>query len=150
MTRLPYQALVYVRRRSAAGGREYLLLKRTAAIGGFWQGVTGGVKAGETAEAAARREVWEETGYRRFIRFMPLNFRYSFPLDRPQWGHLYAPDVEEIHEECFGAEVDPDLGEPTLDPREHDEYRWLDAQQALALLIWPENREALHRFVDLL
>jgi hypothetical protein len=69
-------------------------------------------------------------------------------LDRERWGHLYAPEVETINEECFGAEVGLDQGEPTLDPSEHDQYRWLGVQEALALLAWPENQEALRRFAD--
>jgi dATP pyrophosphohydrolase len=148
MARLPFQILVYLRRHTLPRATEYLLLKRTAAHGGFWQGVTGGVEGGESHAQAARREVWEETGYQRFIRFVPLDFRYSYPLDRRRWGHLYAPEVEAIAEECFGAEVDLDQGEPVLDPHEHDHYRWLDVQQALALLVWPENRMALRQFAD--
>jgi 8-oxo-dGTP pyrophosphatase MutT (NUDIX family) len=148
MARLPYQVLVYIRRHPTPHTTEYLLLKRCAARGGFWQGVTGGLEAGESLEQAARREVWEETGYQRFIRFVPLDVRYRYPLDRPKWGHLYAPDVEMIDEECFGAEIDLDQGDPVLDPSEHDEYCWLDVQQALAQLIWPENQEALLRFAD--
>jgi dihydroneopterin triphosphate diphosphatase len=149
MARLPYQILVYICRRPTPHTTEYLLLKRTAALGGFWQGVTGGVEAGESLEEAARREVWEETGYQRFTRFLPLEFRYSFPLDQPRWGRLYAPEVEVIDEECFGAEVGLDQGEPVLDPREHDQYRWIGVQQALTLLFWPENQEALRRFADM-
>jgi hypothetical protein len=37
-----------------------------------------------------------------------------------------------------------------LDPSEHDDYRWLAVQQALALLAWPENQGALRRFADAL
>ena len=39
-----------------------LVLKRSASRGGFWQQVTGRVEPGESAEAAARRELREETG----------------------------------------------------------------------------------------
>jgi 8-oxo-dGTP pyrophosphatase MutT (NUDIX family) len=148
IVRLPDQILVYLRRRPRPHATEYLLLKRTPALGGFWQGVTGGVEVGESHTQAARREVWEETGYQRFISFVPLDFRYSYPVDRPRWGHLYAPEVETIAEECFGAEVSLDQGEPVLDPHEHDRCCWLDVQQALALLAWPENQEALRRFAD--
>jgi 8-oxo-dGTP pyrophosphatase MutT (NUDIX family) len=150
MTRLPQQVLVYIRRHPTFTTSEYLLLKRTSARGGFWQGVSGGVEAGESLAKAARREVWEETRYEQFSQFLPLEFRYSFPLDRANWGHLYAPEVELIHEECFGAEVSPDVGEPALDPSEHDAYHWLEVSQALALLRWPENKEALVHFADLL
>lgn len=150
MVRLPYQILVYLCRRPTPDTVAYLLLKRTVALGGFWQGVTGALEASETFEQAARREVREETGYQQFIRFQALDFRYQFPLDRPTWGHLYAPEVEVLNEECFGAEVGLDQGEPVLDPSEHDEYRWLDVQQALALLTWPGNQGALRRFADAL
>jgi len=148
MARLPQQILLYIRRRPAAGPAQDLRLKRTAARGGFWQGVTGGQESGESLAHAARREAEEETGYRRFTRFAPLDFRYSYPLDRARWGYLYAPEVETIDEECFGAEIGLDQGEPTLDPGEHERYVWLDAQRASALLSWPENREALRRFAD--
>ncbi len=41
MARLPHQIQVYLRRRPTPDTTEYLLLKRTAVRGGFWQGVTG-------------------------------------------------------------------------------------------------------------
>jgi 8-oxo-dGTP pyrophosphatase MutT (NUDIX family) len=148
MPRLPYQVLIYIRRRPTPDVAEYLLLRRTATRGGFWQGVTGAVEGQESLAQAASREVGEETGYQRFSRFLALDFRYHYPLDREQWGHLYAAEVETISEECFGAEVGLDQGEPMLDPSEHDQYRWLGVQDALALLAWPENRAALRHFAD--
>lgn len=81
----------------------------------------------------------DETGYRRFIRFLALDHRYSYPLDWPRWGHLYAPEVETIEQECLGAEIGLDQGEPVLEPNQHTQYPWLQVQQALALLVWPEK-----------
>lgn len=52
--RLPTSVLVYCYRRTA-GDVEYLLLRRTAKYGGFWQGVTGAIEEGETLEQAAAR-----------------------------------------------------------------------------------------------
>jgi 8-oxo-dGTP pyrophosphatase MutT (NUDIX family) len=144
--RLPCQILVYICRCPTSETTEYLLLKRIPDNGGFWQGVTGAAEPGETLIQAAQREVREETGYQRFIRFTPLDFRYSYPLDRARWGHLYAPEVSTISEECFGAEIALDQGEPALDAHEHEQYRWLSAQQALDLLAWPDNQDALRRF----
>ena len=43
-------------------GAEVLILHRSAAQGGYWHVVAGGVEAGETATAAAERELHEETG----------------------------------------------------------------------------------------
>jgi 8-oxo-dGTP pyrophosphatase MutT (NUDIX family) len=72
MTRLPHQVLVYIRRRPTLTSSEYVLLRRTSARGGFWQGVSGGEEAGESPAEAARREDREEAGYQQLSQFMPL------------------------------------------------------------------------------
>lgn len=142
--RIPIQVLVYpVRQR---GGKwEYLLLKRIERREGFWQGVTGGVEKGEELAEAARRELFEETGFIP-LQLEKIDLSYSFPV-ADEWKHLYAPDVKEITEYVFVAFVDAE-SEPVLDSREHDQYKWCDIQEALELLTWPENKEALKRCHD--
>lgn len=145
MTRHPYQVLIYIYRRSVVGTFEFLLLKRTEINGGWWQGITGGQEINETSEQAAIREVYEETGYRTFLKFAPLNFRYTFPFSeqhRQRWPNLYAPNVHEIHEETFAAEVSIAQGEPVIDTGEHTTYLWLKHDEVLALLDWENAREA--------
>lgn len=138
--RQPVQVLIYPVR--TVGSRwEVLLLRRAASRGGFWQGVTGGVEDGEGLLEAARRELYEETG------LVPsaleqIDYSYSFPVEE-QWRHLYAAGVEEIVEHVFIALVDRQQ-EPTL-TWEHDQWQWCGYDQALRLLTWPGNIEALKR-----
>ena len=139
--RIPIQVLVYpVRQRGSKW--EYLLLRRIERREGFWQGVTGGVEQGEELDEAARRELFEETGFVP-LKLERIDFSYSFPV-ADEWRYLYAPDVREIIEYVFVAYVDAGK-EPVLDYREHDHYKWYNIQEALILLNWPENREALKR-----
>ena len=54
---------------------------------------------------------------------------------------LYPPDVTEVRIESFGLDVAADW-EPVLND-EHDDYRWCTVDEAIAILHWPEAREAL-------
>lgn len=139
--RQPTQVLIYPVR-CAGSDLEYLLLRRVASRGGFWQGVTGSVKEGEDLAEAARRELIEETGLVP-SRLEKIDYSYSFPLE-DQWRHLYAADVERITEYVFVAYAGVQQ-EPVIDPAEHDEWRWCRFNEALGLLTWPENVEAMKR-----
>lgn len=139
--RIPIQVSVYPVRQ-IGNSWEYLLLKRIPSREGFWQGVTGALKEGEELDEAARRELFEET------KFIPLklekiDFTYSIPV-ADEWRYLYSPDVKEITEYVFVAFVDAEK-EPVLDPREHDQYTWCAFREALTLLTWPKNKEALNQ-----
>ena len=144
--RLPLQVLVYVASRKPTGW-HYLLLRRISTRNGHWQGVTGGVEPGETLLQAARRELSEETG---FVpsRVEQVDYSYSFPVGH-QWRHLYAESVTHVAEYVFVAEVDAHR-DPKIDPSEHDMWKWCDVTDALELLKWAENKEALRRCDNLL
>ena len=137
--RIPIQVLVYPVRQKGRSW-EYLLLKRIPDRERFWQGVTGAPEEGEALADAAKRELFEET------RLVPLslekiNFSYSFPV-ADEWRHLYDLNVKKITEYVFVAYIDAQK-EPVLDGTEHDECRWCSVEEALQLLHWPENKEAL-------
>ena len=120
----PYRALPGV-------PAAFLVLRRAAGTryAGQWRMVGGKVEPGETAHAAARRELVEETGQvpARFWTLPSVNAFYEWHADRL----TLAP--------AFAAELRAD---PVLD-REHDAFRWLPAADAAALLAWPEQRRLL-------
>jgi len=140
--RQPFQASVYPVR-TTDSDCEYLLLRRVPrpdlGLGDFWQGVTGGVEEGEDIVEAAMRELTEET------RLVPsaleqVDYSYSFPME-DKWRHMYAAGVEEITEYVFVAFIDGQQ-EPSISG-EHDKWRWCSLEQALGLLTYPGNIEAL-------
>lgn len=116
---------------------QYLLLKRTQDRQGFWQPVTGGLEEGETKVEALKREVREETGIRNIIQVIENDhyFEYSDPYP--------------ISEYVFGAKVSPNV-KVVIDKREHSEFRWCSLKEALDLLKWEENKEALIRLNQML
>ena len=93
--------------------------------------MAGGVEDGEEIAEAARRELIEET------RLVPL------ALERIDYSFPFPVDDEKITEYLFVAHV-AGQQEPELSS-EHDKYRWCRFDEALGLLHWPEDVEALKR-----
>jgi dATP pyrophosphohydrolase len=129
--RLPIQVEAIVFRRNG-NITEYLLLKRLPERNGFWQPVTGGVEEGETREEALRREIMEETGVENMVAV--IEGLHYFEFSDP---NLYKEYV-------YGIEVSPSE-EIMFDQKEHSDYRWCSFQEALQLLHWKENKEALKK-----
>jgi dATP pyrophosphohydrolase len=124
----------------APGERHYLLLKRVASHGGFWQSVTGSLEEGETHRQAAVREVSEETGIdsseNNLIELGVIN---TFEI-APQWRGKYAPGVIHNEEVCFALKVD--WCEVLVDSLEHVAYQWEPYKRAMAMLYWESNKRA--------
>jgi len=139
--RRPIQVLVYPVRLTC-GEPEYLLLRRIPDRYGVWQGVTGAPEEGETLEQGAIRELLEETGLIPQV-LERIDFYYSYPI-KDEWRHKYLPDDKEIVEYVFVAYVEGQ-SQPAIDPTEHDDWRWFKFFEAIEVLYWPENKEALER-----
>ncbi len=133
---------------------EFLLLKRTEQWGGFWQGVSGAPEWEESDVEGAIREVLEETGFSVAVGIEAVGFRYELRReedpDSDRWERIYGPHIEVVPEEVYVAEV-PVGVDPTLAPAKHDDFRWCSFTEALELLEWANNRDALvaaRAFID--
>ena len=127
----------------ATGGVEILLLRRAPhrIFPGLWQCVTGGVEPGERIPMAALREVDEETG------FGVAAIEAFYDLDQ------VAPFFDEgsdavVVSAIFAVRVRPDaVCRPS---REHDAIRWVPADEAPSLAIWPSYAESVRRVREVL
>lgn len=120
---------------------EVLLMERTRPHG-FWQSVTGSLRWGETAAAAAARELAEETGFDASAgRLRDLRCGERFPIV-PPWRARYAPSARYNREHWFLLEL-PRRRTVHLNPAEHRQYRWLDAARAAARASSWTNRKLI-------
>lgn len=134
--RLPVQVEAIVFRKNL-DTVEYLLLKRLPERNGFWQPVTGGVEKGETRREALSREIREETGIANLIRVIEDLYFFEFSDPIPNKEYVYGVEV-------------PLTEKIVLDGKEHSEYRWCSKQEALQLLHWKENKEALEKLDEII
>jgi 8-oxo-dGTP pyrophosphatase MutT (NUDIX family) len=98
--------------------------------------VTGGVEPGERIPEAAMREVREETG------LGPDEIERFYDLDQVAPFYDESPDAVVVSA-IFAARV-----RPHAEPREsweHDGLRWVPADEAARLAVWPSYAESIRR-----
>jgi dihydroneopterin triphosphate diphosphatase len=123
---------------------EVLLIERTPTPG-FWQSVTGSLDAeDEPFEAAAAREVMEETGLDVLApghRLTDWGLQNTYEI-YPEWRHRYAPGVWQNTERVFGLCI-PAPVQVILNPREHRAQAWLPRLAAADRCFSMSNAEAI-------
>ena len=125
--------------RPGPAGPELLVMLRRPDQGLWWSSVTGMIEPGETPEAAAHRELLEETGLTGTLT--SLGFSHSFWMD-PRILGLPPGEPRYNTELCFQMEVAPEARvQLALD--EHTEYRWCGFAEARDLMLWEGSKAAL-------
>jgi dihydroneopterin triphosphate diphosphatase len=137
-TRAAFQVLVLPYRKGGAGGIVYALFRRKDAA--YWQGVAGGGEQGESPLQAARREAAEEAGLAEDAELTPLDSMVTIPVVDVTGDFRWGPDVLVVPEHAFGVRCDQ--AEIRLSP-EHTEYGWFSFDEAVRLIRWDSNRNAL-------
>ena len=118
---------------------EFLLLERRRPPG-FWQSVTGSMEWGEPADAAARREVIEETGITQGV-LVNLQWTQVYEI-LPAFGKVYAPGVTLNLEHAFSLRL-PQRVPVVLSDSEHVQYRWIPSLEALDAVSSSTNRAVI-------
>lgn len=126
MSRLPPVAVAVAVVRDPRG--RVLVAERTPrqVAAGFWELPGGKIEAGESAEQAARRELFEEAGLRAEVLRPWLVYDYAFPT-RSVRLHVFL--------------VDRWSGRP--DGREGNRLAWIDPARPALGPVLPSNRRAL-------
>lgn len=117
-------------------GEEFLLARRVPT--GFWNVIAGQVEDGESFDAAAARELAEETGL--VAAPVDLQLPQTYVI-APNERALYAAGDTTVAIECYAVEAPPSW-EPMLN-HEHDTYRWCSLEDAVVLAHWPEVKAGL-------
>ena len=120
-------------------GGDFLLLERRRPPG-FWQSVTGSLEWGEHADAAARREVIEETGITQGV-LVNLQWTQVYEI-MPAFGKVYAPGITRNLEHAFSLRLSQRVP-VILSDSEHVQFRWASALDALETVSSSTNRNVI-------
>jgi len=129
---------------------EFLLLKRIPELGGFWQPPGGGMESKDKSELeCAFRELFEEAGINKNDIIRIIKNVHYYEINN---HYLTGEKIETISEWVYAFQVRPGIKvslDKNIEP-EHEEYRWVSFRQALKLLKWNNNKDALRKAGEIL
>jgi putative (di)nucleoside polyphosphate hydrolase len=108
-------------------------------VGKWWQMPQGGIDDGEDAQAAAMRELYEETGVRNaeFLFEAEGWFKYDLPenLIGKSWGGKYRGQKQKwIALRFTGKDSEIDL-KPPGHKQEFDQWKWASMDEVLDIVV---------------
>ncbi|MCK4250238.1 NUDIX domain-containing protein [candidate division WOR-3 bacterium] len=138
MARAPFQVLIFPYIKDKQGLIEYAIFRRSD--GNYWQAIAGGGEEGETPEEAAKREIQEEAGIPKDCDITALDSKAYIPVIGVTGEYTWGDDVFVIPEYTFGAEVE---NRQLKLSKEHRKYQWVNYEEAMKMLKWDSNKNAL-------
>ena len=105
----------------------------------FWQGLSGGVEDDEELIDTVKREVYEETGIK-VNNVIKLDTISSIPGINVNKNFNYKNNIYVVYEYAFGININD---EDIKLSDEHEEYRWVNYEEAIKLLKYDSNKTAL-------
>jgi putative (di)nucleoside polyphosphate hydrolase len=159
---LSYRPCVGIMVLNAAGrifiGRRFDAPQEPEGPGTWWQMPQGGIDTEEDAQAAALRELFEETGMRSVTVLAEsprwLSYDLPEPLRPRAWGGRYRGQRQKwFAMRFFGPDTEIELARPPGQSIEFDAWRWAEARELIALVV-PFKRavyaQVLRDFADLI
>ncbi|MBU3896464.1 MAG: NUDIX domain-containing protein [Nanoarchaeota archaeon] len=125
--------------RRTPDGLKFLIFHRIRNWKG-WELLKGGLLDGESFSKGLRREMKEETGFKKY-KIHPKCYTIKF-----KWSRNYVKDHHKFH----GAQhrfvlIETTIEKIKLDRYEHDKYRWVTRGEALKLLTHDNHKSILRK-----
>ena len=121
------QSIVY---RNNEGNVEFLVLKRSKEKGEFWSIINGTLEINETIIECRNRELNEETGITKTLKWTDEINRFSFTYND------YTVVVL-----AFAVEIDKD--KKVIINDEHTDYKWLNFKDTLKILKYDDEKNGI-------
>ena len=138
MARAPINAIVIPFRYRDDGNFEFAVFHR--ADNSMWHFVSGGAENDETAFDAAKREALEEAAIPSNLEWIKLDSRASIPRTAYSPTLHWPDDLLVVPEFSFAVDI---MNHKIVLSDEHDQFRWLNFEEASKLLSYDSNRVAL-------
>ncbi len=135
--RLPKQVLI-IPYRIKDENIEYCIFKRNDLK--IWQFIAGGAEDfDENIIASAKRELFEETGIKD-VELEQLEITTKIPVVNVVKDFIWGEDIFYSEEFAFAVNIE---GKNIVLSSEHEEYKWVDYNDARAELKYDSNKSAL-------
>jgi 8-oxo-dGTP pyrophosphatase MutT (NUDIX family) len=128
-------------------GEKFLLLHRKLNWVG-WEFPKGGINTSESPEESIKRELFEETGLKKFELVSKIDFVTHFDSIRKMESHVqnYLVRVSSNNKITFENQAQKH-GKKII---EHDDFKWCFPQEAVKLLKHQNMKETMKKAIKLL